>query len=80
MAKIKFLQYINRGIDYVETIDSKSVENLNADVRVTLSSPVIFLKDPRPNIDRWIILNLGTVVMSTKFEERQQIVNGQEIN
>ena len=65
-------------IQIKETIDTKSVEGINADVNIKLSSPIIFIKDPRPNIDRWIIINLGTVVMSTKFEERNEIINGKE--
>jgi len=51
---------------------------MNIEMNISLSSPTVFLKDPRAHIDRWIILNLGKISMGTEFVEKKQIVDGQE--
>lgn len=51
---------------------------MNVELNVALSSPVIFLKDPRTHINRWIVLNLGTITMGTEFVESKHFVNGEE--
>mgnify|MGYP006289662707 CR=1 FL=1 len=50
---------------------------MNVQLDVGLSSPVVFLKDPTANVNRWVILNLGTISMGTKFKETYRNEDGQ---
>lgn len=52
---------------------------MNLELNVSLSSPVIFLKDPRDHMDRWVVLKLGTVSVSTDFTQSKQIANEEEV-
>ena len=47
---------------------------------VSLSSPIIFLPDPRPHIDKWVLLNLGKVNINTIMVETSQLINDEIVN